>query len=120
MPRSPRASTRALSLDEQSSVVKTHGGKRPGAGRRPGQKTAKTLEIEAAAKKYANDALKALLHVATKGKNESARVAAATALLDRGYGRPRQALEHTGEGGGPLEVVVTHRIIDPGAAPGAH
>lgn len=94
------------------------GGRRPGAGRPKGRKNARTLEIEAAAKKYAADALKALHHVATKGLNESARVGAATALLDRGYGRPRQSLEHSGEGGGPLTVTVTHRVIDPAA--GAH
>jgi hypothetical protein len=100
-------------FDEQSSVVKKHGGKRPGAGRRVGTKIAKTLEIEAAAKKYAGDALQVLFEVATKGTSEPARVSAAVALLDRGYGKPRQAVEHTGAEGGPLAVVVTHRIIDP-------
>jgi hypothetical protein len=34
----------------------------------------------------------------------SAQVAAAEALLNRVYGRPRQALEHTGAGGGPIAV----------------
>lgn len=33
-----------------------------------------------------------------------AMIAAAEKLLDRIYGRPRQALEHTGDGGGPVEV----------------
>jgi hypothetical protein len=33
-----------------------------------------------------------------------AQIAAAEALLNRVYGRPRQALEHTGAGGGPIEV----------------
>lgn len=92
-----------------------HGGRRPGAGRPPGRKDEKTLELEAAARKYAGDALKALLHVAQRGKNEGARVSAAIALLDRGYGRPRQAVEHTGEGGGPLQVSITRRIIRPDA-----
>jgi hypothetical protein len=81
-------------------------------GRPRGSKNAKTLEIEAAAKKYANDALKALVAVATKGESEPARVSAAIALLDRGYGKPRQALEHTGQDGGAIRVTVTHRIID--------
>jgi hypothetical protein len=84
------------------------GGPRPGAGRPKGRKNAATLEIEAAAKAHANDALKALLHVAQKSQNDSARVAAATAILDRAYGRPRQALEHSGTiaGGGVLAVPV--------------
>jgi hypothetical protein len=82
---------------EKESNKTKRGGARPGAGRPKGRKSSKTLEIEAMAKEYAGDALKALVAVAGESKNDSARVAAATALLDRGYGRPRQALEHTGE-----------------------
>jgi hypothetical protein len=33
--------------------------------------------------------------VATNSDSDSARVAASIALLDRAYGRPRQALEHS-------------------------
>jgi hypothetical protein len=33
-----------------------------------------------------------------------AQIAAAEALLNRVHGKPRQALEHTGAGGGPIEV----------------
>lgn len=33
-----------------------------------------------------------------------AQIAAAEKLMDRVLGKPRQALEHTGEGGGPIEV----------------
>jgi hypothetical protein len=36
---------------------------------------------------------------------QSARVTAANALLDRGFGKPLQSMEHTGKDGGPLEVV---------------
>lgn len=85
------------------------GGKRPGAGRPKGVQNAATLEIMAAAKAFAGDALKALHYVALHGKNESARVQAATAILDRGYGRPKQAMEHSGTiaSGGVLAVPVT-------------
>jgi hypothetical protein len=62
------------------------------------------LEIEGLAKACTEPALAALKIIAAKGKSESARVAAAVALLDRGWGRPRQAVEHTGPGGGPIEV----------------
>jgi hypothetical protein len=34
-----------------------------------------------------------------RGKSESARVAAACAVLDRAWGKPPQALEHTGPEG---------------------
>jgi hypothetical protein len=40
------------------------------------------------ARSHATDAIAALVDVALHGKNESARVAAASALLDRGFGRP--------------------------------
>jgi hypothetical protein len=33
-----------------------------------------------------------------------AQIAAAEALLNRVHGKPRQALEHTGKAGGPIEV----------------
>lgn len=89
------------------------GGRRPGAGRPKGRKDNKTLEIEAKAKKYAGDALKALAEIARHGESETARVSACVALLDRGYGKPRQAVEHSGEGGGPVSIAVTHEIIDP-------
>lgn len=100
---------------ETSQIKAGRGGIRPGSGRPKGKRSAKTLEIEALAKRYAGDALRALQHIATKGESEGARVSAATALLDRGYGKPRQALEHTGAEGGPLLVSVTHEVIDPSA-----
>ena len=37
---------------------------------------------------YTNDALSALLGVMNTSQSDSARIAAATAILDRGYGRP--------------------------------
>lgn len=36
----------------------------------------------------------------------SARIAAAEKLLDRAYGRPRQAMEVSGEGGGPVKASI--------------
>jgi hypothetical protein len=30
-----------------------------------------------------------------------------------GYGRASQPLEHTGEGGGPISVSITHTVVDP-------
>lgn len=69
--------------------------------------------IEAQARAHCPAALKALIEIATKGASEPARIAAAMGLLGYGYGKPRQAVEHSGEGGGPLLVTVTHRIIDP-------
>lgn len=41
---------------------------------------------------------------ATLIEDLAAQISAAERLLDRVYGRPRQQLEHTGEGGGPVEI----------------
>ena len=49
--------------------------------------------IQELARQNAPKALAALVEVATSGKSESARVAAACALLDRGYGKPVSALQ---------------------------
>ena len=99
-------------IEKESIESDGRGGKRPGAGRPKGRKNAATLEIEAAAKALAGDALAALRQVAQKGKSESARVMAAGALLDRGYGRPRQSVEHSGSDGQPLSISVVHTIVD--------
>jgi hypothetical protein len=47
-------------------------------------------------------ALQTLVEIMHKGKPDAARVAAAQAVLDRAWGRPLQALEHSGPEGSPL------------------
>ena len=73
------------------------GGKRPGAGRPAGSRNKTTNELRrslsATAREFTPAALKALKDVASKGQSESARVAAACALLDRGWGRPAQGMD---------------------------
>lgn len=87
-----------------------NGGKRLGAGRPKGRRNKATAELklslEELARGFTTDALETLVRIATKGGSEAAQVAAASAILDRGYGKPRQSLEHGGEGGGPI----VHRI----------
>jgi hypothetical protein len=39
----------------------------------------------------------------------SAVVSAATAILDRGWGRPKQEIEHSGEIGGLAETIIARR-----------
>ena len=88
----------APEINRESIVSKgRRGGRRPGAGRKrgiPDRATPFQKEgLEGRARLYTDQALKALIDVATKGESEAARVTAANALLDRGYGRPRQAVE---------------------------
>ncbi len=81
------------------------GGKRPGAGRPTGTPNRATVEqkatLEELARAHTEVALRTLVQVATKSESDAARVSAASALLDRGYGKPRQAIEHAGEIGVP-------------------
>lgn len=62
----------------------------------PGGRPKELQGIQQLARDHAEEAIKALVSVAKKGKSESARVAAATALLDRGFGKPAQTMEHYG------------------------
>lgn len=85
------------------------GGKRPGAGRPRGAKDKATREaggeLAKLARTHTATALGALVHVATNGESEAARVSAASAILDRGYGKPPQP--HDGDGqGGPIKLEV--------------
>lgn len=74
-----------------------HGGKRAGAGRPIGAKNKATnLEcssITELAKNFGERALRTLLDIAENSESDSARVSAAVALLNRGYGRPRLSAE---------------------------
>lgn len=64
------------------------------------------------AREHTATALNVLVEVAKKGESDSARVAAANALLDRGYGKPSQSHEHTGAGGGPIQTVDLTRLSE--------
>ena len=70
----------------------SHGGIREGAGRPVGAGNKATSELKfnlsELARQYTNDALDTLVDVMKSGQGDSARIAAATAILDRGYGRP--------------------------------
>jgi hypothetical protein len=65
----------------------------------------KRAAIGELARAYTNAALEALAQVMRTGQSETVRVAAATALLDRGYGRPPQAVT----GGGRRADPMAHR-----------
>lgn len=80
------------------------GGARPGAGRPKGAPNKAGRELRELAQQYTETALAALVKIAKTGESESARVSAATALLDRGYGRPAQAIEHSGPDGEAIQI----------------
>ena len=72
-------------------MADARGGRREGAGRKPGSKSVATKEQKATigelARAHAPDALKALIEIAKQSQSDSARVAAANSILDRAYGK---------------------------------
>jgi len=64
----------------------------PGASPNPGGRPKAVVDIRDLARRYSETAVATLVSIAESGKQESARVAAASALLDRGWGRPTQPL----------------------------
>jgi hypothetical protein len=78
----------------------THGGKRPGAGRKkkpralpvPLSVTANGQSAEDLAKMYVGLAIETLAAVASGGASESARVAAANQILNRAAGMPKPGM----------------------------
>lgn len=81
------------------------GGKREGAGRPAGAVNKATDDIKVLARQYTAEALEALVAVVRESESDAARVSAANALLDRGYGKPSQVLSGD-ENGGPHRFVI--------------
>ena len=72
----------------------SHGGMREGSGRPAGAVNKATsglkLNLSELAREYTHDAVDALVDVMQSSQSDSARIAAANAILDRGYGRPKK------------------------------
>lgn len=77
----------------------------PGKSGNPGGQPSGMAEVKALARSHTKEAIQALASIATSKKAPpSARVSAAVALLDRGYGRPAQAVELSGPEGGAIPL----------------
>lgn len=72
-------------------------------GRVKGTPNKATASLKDLARQYTEDALKALVEV-MQTETGSARVAAANAILDRGYGKPTTVLAGDGDGG-PIKTI---------------
>lgn len=67
-----------------------HGGKRAGAGRKPGAVSKAKRALAEKAKDHADAALATLVRLMDEGETDSVKLQAANAILDRGYGKPFQ------------------------------
>lgn len=75
------------------------GGSKPGqrrGGRKKGVPNKATFEIRAMALQHAPAALAAAVRLVKTGKTEPGRIAAINIILDRAYGKPGQAVTHSG------------------------
>ncbi len=68
-----------------------HGGKRAGAGRPAGRVSEAKVRLSQLAREHSDVAFMALVDVCENGTSEAARITAAIALLDRGFGKPLPA-----------------------------
>jgi hypothetical protein len=76
------------------TAKRTAGGRfAKGATGNAGSRPAVVKPLQELARTHTAMAIRTLAHVAKKGKNESARITAASMLLDRGYGRPPQSID---------------------------
>src|SRR5712691_12000632 len=76
---------------------------RKGVSGNPGGRPKVLGELQELARMHAPAAITELARLALKAKNETARIAAIRELLDRGYGRSRQAMEISAPAGDPLQ-----------------
>lgn len=81
------------------------GGQRPNAGRKLGIPNRATAEIKGLAQMHGAAAIERLAHIMTNGTSETVQIAAARELLDRGYGRPTQAIVGDPDGA-PVAITV--------------
>ncbi len=65
-----------------------HGGQRAGAGRPAGRVSEVKVRLSQLAREHSDTAFATLVDVCENGTSESARISAAVALLDRGFGKP--------------------------------
>ena len=68
-------------------------------------------DIRSLARSHTETAISALAGIAQNGQSEAARVSAAVALLDRGWGKPAQPVDGDGEGGAIQLVHKIERVI---------
>jgi hypothetical protein len=75
-------------------------------GRKKGSKNRAPNGLQELARVYTAQALDCIFTIMQHGNNETARVAAAREILDRGYGKPKQTVDLTGD----LTITTTHTL----------
>lgn len=84
-------------------MVRKPGTFKPGKSGNPGGRPKEAAEVKALAQEYGAEAIDKLVAL-LRGEDDRVAKAAADSLLDRGFGKPGQAVEMTGADGGPLSL----------------
>lgn len=74
------------------------------------------IDIESESRAYAHLAILTLAEICDDGETDSSRIAAANALLDRGYGKPKQGIDVNTNPGQGAPQPVTDDMTDEQAA----
>lgn len=90
--------------------------KTPGSGRKKGTPNKATAEIRELAREHGPAAIQALAQLLMSADSDTARIAAAKELLDRGYGKATATQEISGPGGTPLQGPVLVMETVPGGS----
>lgn len=81
---------------------------KPGQSGNPGGQLKAKAEVRELARQHGPDAITALAAIMhDSGAQPSARVAAAIHLLDRGFGKPKQEIDHGSSQDNPLKIEIT-------------
>lgn len=70
-------------------------------------------EIRSLARSHTEEAINCLVGVMRNSTNDSAKVAAAEKIMDRGWGKAAQPIDGDGEGGAIKLEAIVRKIIEP-------
>jgi hypothetical protein len=79
---------------------------RPGQSGNPNGRPKEAFHVRALARVHTEEAITTLVTIMRSSKQDRARVQAAQALLDRGWGKPIQEMRHEGPVGEPVAVKI--------------
>lgn len=77
------------------------------------KKTEEQRQLEELCKAKTKDALSTILAIMQSGENERNRLAAAQYVIDRGWGKARQEVEHSGKDGQPIKMNMVVEFVRP-------
>lgn len=90
------------------------GGKREGAGRPKGQRNKVTADVKIIAQAYGEEAIVSLVGIMRdEDAPHAARVAATKEILDRGYGKAPQSVDHSSKDGTMTTLPTRIELVAP-------